>query len=426
MKLAGKHVCLLFLLVAGVAAHGLCCKRSVLFIGNSYTYTNNMPLIVQTLASTLGDTLVYDQSDPGGYTLQMHSVYAPTIAKIFSQQWDVVILQEQSELPSFPPDQVDTAVLPYAHLLDSLIHANRACTQTMFLMTWGHANGDPLNCTSYPVICTYQGMQERLRESYMLMTQANLAIVAPVGNAWKAMKDSFPSIWLYIADSSHPNINGSYLESCVVYSSLFHQPVTGCSYIAGLAPADAATIQSVSDKTVFDSLGTWQQWGHYPSAWMQAGCLNDTAHFAVNASIPATYVYQFGDGTVTSDTAAVETHVYPVAGTYSVSVSASDSCFTEVRAYSVNCTGVAREVAVGLPSTRFSVSNITQGVVEFTFTGAINVETVEVFDVHGLRVATYGNVASGYQAHLQPGFYLAKCRGRMGDTAFGVTKFVVN
>jgi hypothetical protein len=129
-----------------------------------------------------------------------------------------VVLQEQSEMPSFPPAEVDTEVYPYAHALDSMIHANDSCTQTMFLMTWGHANGDPLNCASYPVICTYAGMQQRLHDSYMEMTQLNHAIVAPVGVAWREMIDSFaPGIWLYITDSSHPNIYGSFLEASVVY-----------------------------------------------------------------------------------------------------------------------------------------------------------------------------------------------------------------
>src|ERR1700748_2007916 len=175
--------------------------RKVLFIGDSYTYVNNMPLMVKELAASLGDTLIYDESDPGGFTFEQHSSYAPTIAKIFSQQWDIVVLQEQSERPAFPPSQVALQVYPYARILDSLIHANDTCTQTMFMMTWGHANGDPANCPVYPVICTYEGMQQRLRESYMEMTEDNNAIVAPVGAAWKTIRDSFPTLELYQTDS---------------------------------------------------------------------------------------------------------------------------------------------------------------------------------------------------------------------------------
>ena len=399
-------------------------KRNVLFIGNSYTYTNNMPLMVQTLATAMGDTLNYDESAIGGYTLQMHCGYAPTLAKIASQKWDVVILQEQSELPAFPPAQVDTAVLPYAHMLDSMIHANDSCTQTMFLMTWGHANGDPPNCDSYTVICNYEGMQERLRESYMLMTQDNQAIVAPVGMAWKTIMDSFPSLWLYIPDSSHPNIDGSYLETCVVYSSLFHQPVSGCGYTAGITAADAAILQSVSDKTVFDSLAVWQQWGHYPSAWLTTGCTNDTSHFSINTGIAAHYVFQFGDGAVVEDTLVQVSHVYATSGTYAVTVSASDSCFTEARNYVVACggaAGVASVAAFGMG--KVVAANAGAGRVVVLLDGIPELSDLEIDNGVGAKVATYGGVKNGFSVVLPPGFYILKAR----DAATGemhVAKFV--
>ncbi len=42
--------------------------RKVLFIGNSYTYMNSMPTMLQAFANAMGDTLIFDESDPGGYT----------------------------------------------------------------------------------------------------------------------------------------------------------------------------------------------------------------------------------------------------------------------------------------------------------------------------------------------------------------------
>ena len=50
-------------------------------------------------------------------------------------------------------------------------------------MTWGRKNGDASNCSAYPPICTYEGMQQRLRESYMEMASANQGRVSPVGMA---------------------------------------------------------------------------------------------------------------------------------------------------------------------------------------------------------------------------------------------------
>ncbi|NDC40884.1 MAG: hypothetical protein EBZ77_04930, partial [Chitinophagia bacterium] len=206
--------------------------RRVLYIGNSYIFTNNVPLLVDSLCQAHGDTIIYDQNLIGGYTLNQHSTNATTIAKIFSQHWDIVIVQEQSQMPSFPPSQVATDVYPYATRLDSMVRANDSCSQTMFLMTWGRANGDASNCPSYPPLCTYNGMQLRLRESYMQMGQTNRALVAPVGMAFKVFKDSVYSPLLFSPDSSHPSLAGSYLEACVLYSSIFHKKNLNCSYIS--------------------------------------------------------------------------------------------------------------------------------------------------------------------------------------------------
>ena len=48
-------------------------------------------------------------------------------------------------------------------------------------MTWGRENGDQSNCQSWPPVCTYEGMDDLLRERYMIMANDNNALVAPVG-----------------------------------------------------------------------------------------------------------------------------------------------------------------------------------------------------------------------------------------------------
>jgi hypothetical protein len=89
-----------------------------LFIGNSYTYYNNLPQLTANIALSLGDTLTFDSNTIGGYTFEQHSTNTTTITKITAQPWDYVILQEQSQLPSFPPSQVQADVLPFADSLD--------------------------------------------------------------------------------------------------------------------------------------------------------------------------------------------------------------------------------------------------------------------------------------------------------------------
>ena len=97
----------------------------VLFIGNSYTASNNLADLTNKVAETFGDTIVYQTSTFGGYTFQQHSTNNNTIDKINSEDWDFVTLQEQSQIPSFPTSYVNENCYPYAEQLVDLIENNK-------------------------------------------------------------------------------------------------------------------------------------------------------------------------------------------------------------------------------------------------------------------------------------------------------------
>ena len=147
--------------------------KEVLFVGNSYTFYNDLPNMVKQIALSFGDTLIYDQNTPGGATLQMHSTNTQTLSKISQQQWDNVIIQCQSQEPSFSPSQVSNDVFPYAQILIDSIESNSVCTEPIFFMTWGRKNGDSFNAEFSPPVATYLGMQSRLRNSYLEMAFDN-------------------------------------------------------------------------------------------------------------------------------------------------------------------------------------------------------------------------------------------------------------
>ena len=86
--------------------------KKALFIGNSYTSVNEMPGWVAQIASSKGDSLFNDQKTPGGYTFKLHSQDTLTRAAISSRPWDLVILQEQSQLPALDPDSVAVTTYP--------------------------------------------------------------------------------------------------------------------------------------------------------------------------------------------------------------------------------------------------------------------------------------------------------------------------
>ena len=298
----------------------------VLFLGNSYTTANDLPNTFSSLCTSLGKPVQVASNAPGGYTFNGHSTNANSLALIQQGDWDVVVLQEQSQLPSFPPGQVASQCYPFAARLDSIINAINPCTETMFYMTWGRQNGDASNCANYPVVCTYEGMQGRLRESYLEMAQDNQASVSPVGMAWKKVRDSYPEINLYSGDGSHPDVAGTYLTACVFFSSLFHQSAFDASYTAGLPDSTAEALQTAAYETVMDSLSQWQGSGSWLSGTISEAQQGSAGNVSFQTeSLHATDVsWDFGDGSTGSGNG--ENHTYAAPGSYTVVVTFSNAC----------------------------------------------------------------------------------------------------
>jgi hypothetical protein len=89
---------------------------NVLFIGNSFTYFNDMPGLVKQLAEAAHEAkpFVSVQETPGGYTLKRHWEKGKAVQLLQSSRWDYVVLQEQSQFLSFEQWQRFQDVHPYA------------------------------------------------------------------------------------------------------------------------------------------------------------------------------------------------------------------------------------------------------------------------------------------------------------------------
>ncbi|MGB1051564.1 MAG: PKD domain-containing protein [Chitinophagales bacterium] len=317
------RITLLLSLVAATNFVSYCqpVTKKALFLGNSYTAYNSLPNLVEDIANSLGDSLIHDRNTPGGQTMAGHASNATSLNKIASQEWDYVVLQSQSQEPSFPPSQVANDVYPYAELLTDSIRNNTSCGTPLFFMTWGRKNGDASNCAAYPPICTYEGMQQRLRESYMEMASANQGRVSPVGMAWKRVREEYPEIDLYTPDESHPSYAGSYLAASVFYCSIFQKSCEPSDFIGSLDSTTAGRLRTIASETVLDSLGLW--------GFLEADVLLDStflnyAYLTASYSNADSIVWDFGDPLVGSSSDSFVTVEYFVEGEYTVTLSVYD------------------------------------------------------------------------------------------------------
>lgn len=240
---------------------------NALFIGNSYIYTNDLPLMLSQIAESKSNSIITASSTPGATTLQSHTLNATTQELLQNGSWDFVILQEQSQMPAFPINQVETDVYPFARALVDTARAHNECVMPIFYMTWGRMDGDQDNCESFPPLCTYEGMQDLLTERYQEMAYMNDCWVSPVGSAWKQVREeTSDDIQLYVNDGSHPSVAGTYLAACVFYAMMWNESPEGSDYYAGLDVADAQYLQSVAGSVVADNQ---EAWNHFPNVWAQ-------------------------------------------------------------------------------------------------------------------------------------------------------------
>lgn len=249
---------LLLSLALTAAVHAQTDTLHVLFLGNSYTASNGLPTVLAELAAELGTVVTWQSNAPGGATLQGHASNATSNALIEAGGWDLVILQEQSQIPSFPDNQVQADFFPAVAALTATIRAHNPCAIPMLFMTWGRENGDASNCPVWPPVCTYEGMQALLTQRYLEAADLSDAWCAPVGMVWQQLRET-SAIDLYSADGSHPSAAGTYAAASTMAVALLGTDPAAAIYDGNIDAADRALIDAA----------VWSMWQNQPDAWKQ-------------------------------------------------------------------------------------------------------------------------------------------------------------
>lgn len=203
-------------------------ELQVLFIGNSFTYFNDMPKMVAALAKAGKQRpLRFVQITPGGWTLENHWNDGKARAAIQSRRWDFVVLQEQSMGPLVNKSSMFIS----AKKLDAEIRRQGA--KTLLYMTWAYQNRPE--------------DQAALSQAYLDLAQEIDAEVVPVGLAWRRALQDDPQRKLHLPDKRHPNATGSYLAACVFYATLYDQSPAGLpGDIGKLTAAEALPLQVIA------------------------------------------------------------------------------------------------------------------------------------------------------------------------------------
>lgn len=187
----------------------------ILFIGNSYTYYNDMPSIFASVCRENGLRVNAESVTSGGYYLSQFldpcdEYGAQAAKKLSGTNYDYVVMQEQSLLPASDPEEF----LKSAAALAKKVRENGAIP--VFYETWGRRDGHE---TLVEEGWTHEQMQDRLRAAYGSAAEASGGILVCAGDrmseAYRAGEDVFD------ADGSHPSETGSRVIAGEFYNVLF-------------------------------------------------------------------------------------------------------------------------------------------------------------------------------------------------------------
>ena len=211
----------------------------VLFVGNSYSF--NIPKEFENLATREGKKVEVEQVTKGGWTLAKHAKAEATLEKIAKGKWDIVVLQEQSQMPAFAEDQRHQMMDPAAKSLAAAIRKVGAIP--VFFQTWGRRDGDQQNGKAFPND-TFEAMQKRLTEGYRKAAEAaGHAHIVPVGEIWAKVHKAGGGDKLFANDGSHPAAGGNQLGAAVFYAAFFDALPKGTAF----KEASAARFSKTAD-----------------------------------------------------------------------------------------------------------------------------------------------------------------------------------
>jgi hypothetical protein len=174
--------------------------RSFLFVGNSLTYTNDLPGMLERMleAGLDEDVYVASESRPN-WGLPDHWSGGRARDLIAGGGWELVILQQGPSATEGRP-----YLLSYAEAFAPEIRA--AGAEPAFYMVWP-ASSRPFDFDG--VLDSYRTAAENV-DGYFF----------PSGEAWRVAWETDPDLVLYGPDGFHPSAAGTYVAALVMYEQI--------------------------------------------------------------------------------------------------------------------------------------------------------------------------------------------------------------
>jgi hypothetical protein len=204
---------------------------ALLFIGNSLTYVNDLPGMLEALLEEqggVGDVHVATVASPN-FGLEDHWSIGEARDRIGRGGWDYVIMQQGPSATEGRPSLLDYSARFAAEIV-------AAGARPALYMVW------PQEARSFDF--------DGVLDSYRTAAVQTGGLFFPAGEAWRAAWARQPNLQLYAIDRFHPSPIGTYTAAVVMYEQLSgRDPMALTGAIPGgptLTPQAAAAIHAAA------------------------------------------------------------------------------------------------------------------------------------------------------------------------------------
>ncbi len=178
--------------------------ENILFIGNSFTFYWNLPLVVEAMANERNYNYDITQSTGSGSSLKDHWFEKDELKSktlIATGSYDRVVLQDHSLNP-----------------LQNLVESRKYFTE---FIEWIIANnGTPyiFSTWMYNGISNYNyDVLDPIQNALQPVVDKTGAVMVPIDQAFRIFQKRYPTIPIFMSDNKHPSPVGTYLAACVYF-----------------------------------------------------------------------------------------------------------------------------------------------------------------------------------------------------------------
>jgi len=222
----------------------------ILFVGDSLTYYNDMPMIFDAMAKSEQKNVYVDSITKGGYAIlkmqEDSEFWSAVEQKIHSQKWDIIVYQpgrNYTVMPEYFPDAPQDEFKAAERMVKLIKKVGALPLQ---YSTFG-VNKGSVTRNAFTKVMTR-------REHTDLVTEYNAGVADKLGvtavysgKVLNLAAEKYPEINLYHTDKIHPSYAGSFVVASCFYTVIFGEAPVKSDFSGELDTATAEKLKKIPE-----------------------------------------------------------------------------------------------------------------------------------------------------------------------------------